>query len=711
MPWLLAQKNQSTPEATNYALSFHHAYDITACSGELAVTPSHNDPSITSDALARISRLVKFLLAPGNFADFCLAVGDWEVKLTALKNDVVVIPVDSRANSQEEGQPGVYHLKSTEPGSDHYEIMLLREGDRVLFDSSSCRFSLEWDSTEVLVRSSVTPKDEIPESVDADEGDISDDNPLVNYLREDGVGEHFKRNGRDGRGSPTLTPRLSEAYGSMVEETPTAKRFVNVGDDKTDMHAMIQTPRPEEDTFHSDVFVHAAETVTESLGQTTNSMLLVMEAQEEIQIDLAVPESLNHVADTGSITQDKNADELLNGRGKATGLPSHREDSVDRENEGENRPLLVAESDTQGQTGKHEATVETRNEEITVDHEVAPSINSQASKHIVDMGEDETTDEEEEPTKEENASSDTGKGVKRATPTGEIDTPEPSPGPRRKRVKREDGSTQESGKSERRTKERGSFDNGNSMTPVVTTRSKKSLAEDAIVKPRVAFSNSGISQDDALKKFLTRHGGKVVENPNKDNFDVLCVKPGPLHKSMKVLLSVALGTPIVTDSWLQDSYTEGRFLSLEDYIPEVAGSEEEWGFSMSSIWSKPQAGLFEGKTLYFTQELAKTYKPFSQIQIVCKAVGAKQVKTPKQLKDFKVDADSIILGIEEDDQEAVALAKEGHTCYGRDLLTTSILRGTLDLESPEFKLAPTLSQEKKKKPASGGRGRRKKSVG
>lgn len=159
---------------------------------------------------------------------------------------------------------------------------------------------------------------------------------------------------------------------------------------------------------------------------------------------------------------------------------------------------------------------------------------------------------------------------------------------------------------------------------------------------------------------------------------------------MKLLQAIALGIPIVTDSWLKESAKRGKFLNPRKFSPKVPDQEAEWGFSLAVVWSQPQTDLFQSKTIYFTQALQKI-PSFKEMQEVCKIVGAKKVLTNS--KGIK-DKNTIIMALEEGDEEAVALAKEGHPCYSKDLLTLSILRGEVDLENDELKLNPTTSQPK-----------------
>lgn len=169
------------------------------------------------------------------------------------------------------------------------------------------------------------------------------------------------------------------------------------------------------------------------------------------------------------------------------------------------------------------------------------------------------------------------------------------------------------------------------------------------------------------------------------------VRDGNLHKTPKVLQAIATGTPIVTDKWLADSAKAGHFLSVDAYKPSAPKQEKEWSCRLEDVLGQPQTP-FEGYTIHFTTSLHSAYKPFTEIEQVCKAAGAKVTKK-KMDKSEKV----IILAVDEGDKEAEKLMQDGVTCYKRDLLPFSILRGVLDLDSDEFKISAEDAPKETKK--------------
>jgi hypothetical protein len=158
------------------------------------------------------------------------------------------------------------------------------------------------------------------------------------------------------------------------------------------------------------------------------------------------------------------------------------------------------------------------------------------------------------------------------------------------------------------------------------------------------------------------------------------VRDGDLHKTVKVLRAIATGTPIVVDRWLTDSAKVGHFLSVDAYRPSAPKQEKEWGFKLENILGQPQTP-FKGYTLHFTSSAHAMYKPFTEIEQVCKAAGAERVTKKKADKSDNV----IVLAAEEDDKEAAKLVQEGIRCYYRGILPASIFRGHLDLDDDGFK--------------------------
>lgn len=151
-------------------------------------------------------------------------------------------------------------------------------------------------------------------------------------------------------------------------------------------------------------------------------------------------------------------------------------------------------------------------------------------------------------------------------------------------------------------------------------------------------------------------------------------------KTMKVFQAIALGVPIVTDRWLLDSAKKGEFLDLVAYKPSLAQQEKDWNYDLDTVWGVVQTP-FKGYSIYFTPALKRTYNNFREIERVCHTVGAKIVA-----KHTGKHENVIVLATEDEDPDAEKLIEKGEMCFHKDLLTMSILRGSVDLVSNEFKI-------------------------
>ena len=76
------------------------------------------------------------------------------------------------------------------------------------------------------------------------------------------------------------------------------------------------------------------------------------------------------------------------------------------------------------------------------------------------------------------------------------------------------------------------------------------------------------------------------------------------------------------------------------------------------------------------------------------AVGAKGVVS-MPARDITPGPHYIVLALETGDLDAPTLVDKGVVCYGKDLISMSILRGRLDLESEEFRIAMASDVRKK----------------
>lgn len=199
-------------------------------------------------------------------------------------------------------------------------------------------------------------------------------------------------------------------------------------------------------------------------------------------------------------------------------------------------------------------------------------------------------------------------------------------------------------------------------------------------------------------KFLRSQKAKKVEVVSETGSDFLCVSSGELKKTTKLILSVALGKTVVTDKWVVDSSQAGFLVDPTPYLPSDPAREELWGFNLQAAIERGKEGVqvFEGWTIYLTPSLKKELKDPKELQQIAVAAGAEEVILHGPTKPAKnVSGNSLVLGSSEHDDDAAAgLAKKGWTLYDKEIISLSMLRGTLAIDSDEFKLDAPVSSQK-----------------
>lgn len=203
--------------------------------------------------------------------------------------------------------------------------------------------------------------------------------------------------------------------------------------------------------------------------------------------------------------------------------------------------------------------------------------------------------------------------------------------------------------------------------------------------PKILFSGSRVPAKNALSSALKRHGVKHIEDPAAEGDVFLCVGEGQLKPTAKLLYSLLLGRIIVTDAWAEACAVKKKLVSPNDYLPE----------ELRGRMDIDRTKLLAGKTIYLTPALKKEYgkEGFSNFSKIAKLAGA---ETIKEHKGEGADSESILLGLDHDDSGAQSLIKEGSRCLKKEVISTSIIKGELDLENSEFVLTASPSSEKKR---------------
>lgn len=665
--------------------------------GRLDITECDGIPR--PDALARIS------------------TGDWGIKLEAVADSVLISPGKPRFHSESYPKSEKYALSRRTP-REQSEIIFLREDDKVYFTAAKSRLSLEFGLEEIQVTSSAfaeansSARTELAEPWASECKALPAEAPHQEQkpTEEDDVvvSRSFVR---DGVTPSRSTPNASVARSEVVKETPASRpKFFQVSD-------LSDSVEPRREGEQNGDISTCAEPFT-SLGDHVRPSNESTDPKEGLLANNSVS---NPLQDSGDEVEEFSAAPV----GKSQQNPSERADCP--EMSGPQMPHPSAGSMEKSQRLGDIQGTPTAKYFLDTPSDSSPRLGSPDPYGDVGDDADEATTEDEEGDKTPRPQA----PVRRVLDRVCIPKPKPrqsskraiseapdetSDIPPKKRARKSNKNSQDShlsdividgqfeqSKSKLRVQRRPLSGIIETPSPDVAQGPQQSVTDDDLYKgpaPKVVFSNSAVSDKSQLMKFLRKHGGSVTERVEEGVANVLCVGKKDLKKTGKLLLSVALGLRIVTDDWILASSKAERLLKTDNFIPEIPGREKEWGFSMADIVGKPQRDLFAGKTLYFTPALKKDYQSgFKEIEHIAKTVGVKKVVS-KAARDLKFDEDCIILALEQGDLDAVMLHERQWACYHKDLLSTSILRGRLDLDSDEFVIEPTNTPPKKTKKRS-----------
>ena len=218
---------------------------------------------------------------------------------------------------------------------------------------------------------------------------------------------------------------------------------------------------------------------------------------------------------------------------------------------------------------------------------------------------------------------------------------------------------------------------------------------------RVLFASSSSAGDSKpFLKFLSNKGVNKVESVH--DCTVLCVGK-ELKKTSKLILAVLLGKDIITDSWVIDSVKGGNdLLSILGYVPRDPKKEAEWGTSLDKAIYRGKQGLnlkvLQEQTIIFTPSLKKELgrSGFDELKEIVKCAGARNVSSALPKKNPEETPSTIVIATD-DSTEMGGLQKLGWRVYLKDIISLSILRGNLDLESDEFLIKEQKKEGRKRK--------------
>lgn len=225
-------------------------------------------------------------------------------------------------------------------------------------------------------------------------------------------------------------------------------------------------------------------------------------------------------------------------------------------------------------------------------------------------------------------------------------------------------------------------------TKPVQLREHSPLSSSMTGEPRRVFFSSSISIDRTSKRltFLERNG--VTKVNSVEECDILCVGKGELKKTGSLVLAVISGKEVITDDWISTSISNGELLDHRSFLARDPTKEAEWKIDLSEAIERGRKGIkpFLNLSFYFTSAAKKDLgKGFTDLKVIAMHAGAKSVQASIPRKPSQLgDKSKTIIIAAQDDGELSALGEAGWSSFNKDIITLSVLRGTVDVESNEF---------------------------
>ena len=233
---------------------------------------------------------------------------------------------------------------------------------------------------------------------------------------------------------------------------------------------------------------------------------------------------------------------------------------------------------------------------------------------------------------------------------------------------------------------------GNILEPTSSMRSTRSaqIGSPSTISPpnsdvRILFASStSVGDSKAFKKFLAKQKVTIVQSSQEAS--LLCVGKGELKKTSKVISAVLFGLNIITDDWVTDSARLKKLQDVRSYLARDPLRESEWGIKLDEAIQRgrQRVQVLKGWTVIFTakakRDLGKT--GFADLKEIATGAGAENIRTslPKE-QSSESEPPILIIGSPED---ANTPCLQDRRCFTKDIISLSVLRGCLDIESDEF---------------------------
>ena len=165
--------------------------------------------------------------------------------------------------------------------------------------------------------------------------------------------------------------------------------------------------------------------------------------------------------------------------------------------------------------------------------------------------------------------------------------------------------------------------------------------------------------------------------------DYLCIGPGSIKMTMNLVAAVASGKPVITDKWAFDSARAKELLDPYDFIAKDGSLVSKLGMSLPEAIERGYLGRrpLGGHKVFFTNVARKDLgKAFGDLKEIATYGGA---TICTRLPGLKEQMRSIVIS-SSDDPQLAQLTADGWRCFTKDIITLSVLRSALDLNTTEF---------------------------
>lgn len=229
--------------------------------------------------------------------------------------------------------------------------------------------------------------------------------------------------------------------------------------------------------------------------------------------------------------------------------------------------------------------------------------------------------------------------------------------------------------------------------PPSSSRSKRlKLSEDSSMtratntKLRVFFgSSTTVDKSSKFMGFLENHG--VMKVKSVKDCDILCIGNSDLKKTGNLVLAVMSGKQVITKDWVVQSVAKGELLDPNGFLARDPVKEAEWETDLDEAIKRGKQGVkpFLDFTVFFTPAAKKELGTgFTELKDIAIHAGAKSVQATLPRKSSLAQAPKTIVIALPGDSDLLALEEGGWRSFNKDIVTLSVLRGSVNVNSDEF---------------------------